>query len=179
MDDLPKTYQSRTDAKLRYAKVHLEELELLPSLSGSDFDRAHQESFLFHLFGARDAFLIELNHYYQCRLPVESLSQGKIRNALKERGESSPELAALYDLEQTQESWLSQAKAMRDHSTHIHGVPRVFHVGGEEDGKVQLRNPRTKRLTENHVIPEFRIWLQEMHNFLNSCRQSAMTSNGF
>jgi hypothetical protein len=64
LDKTAKSLQARTDAKLRYAKIHLDELAALPIRNGGDFDRAHQESFLFHLFGARDAFLAELNHYY-------------------------------------------------------------------------------------------------------------------
>lgn len=50
--------RARTDAKLRFAEVHLKELLALPRLSGDDFDRAHQESYLYHLIGAKDAFLL-------------------------------------------------------------------------------------------------------------------------
>ena len=59
-----KPLRVRVDSKLRFAEIHLEELRELEAktpLGGSDFDRAHQESFLFHLFSAKDAFLIELN----------------------------------------------------------------------------------------------------------------------
>lgn len=47
MDEKTKSLQARTDAELRYAKIHLDELASLASLSGDDFDRAHQESFCF------------------------------------------------------------------------------------------------------------------------------------
>ena len=56
--------QERSNAKLRYAAVHLDELKSIEQLGGDDYDRAHQESFLYHLMGAKDAFLIELNTYY-------------------------------------------------------------------------------------------------------------------
>jgi hypothetical protein len=84
-DNIGKSLQARTDAKLRYAKIHLDELAALPIRNGDDFDRAHQESFLFHLFGVRDAFLAELNHYYRCGLPQHDLTVGKLRNVLKAR----------------------------------------------------------------------------------------------
>ena len=84
-DNIGKSLQARTDAKLRYAKIHLDELATLPIRNGDDFDRAHQESFLFHLFGVRDAFLAELNHYYRCGLPQHDLTVGKLRNVLKAR----------------------------------------------------------------------------------------------
>jgi hypothetical protein len=49
-------YQERTDAKLRYATVHLDELKARSEpWNGDDWERAHYESFFFHLFGARDA----------------------------------------------------------------------------------------------------------------------------
>ena len=38
--------RSRTDAKIRYAQVHIEELKEKGILGGDDFDRADQESFL-------------------------------------------------------------------------------------------------------------------------------------
>jgi len=53
-----KNVQERTNAKLRYARLHLEELRSYRRKgSGDDFERSHQEAFLFHLFGTRDAFL--------------------------------------------------------------------------------------------------------------------------
>lgn len=45
--------RARADAKLRYAEIHLDELKAIDRLGGSEFDRAHQESFLFHLLGPR------------------------------------------------------------------------------------------------------------------------------
>src|SRR5437588_12950098 len=92
--------QERTDAKLRYANVHLREIEALPGLTGDDFDRAHQESFLFHLMGAMDAFLAEINCCYGCNLADDGISPGKLREAItKIKGENSPELKELYQLE--------------------------------------------------------------------------------
>src|SRR5437588_12646140 len=92
--------RERTEAKLRYARVHLDELKSQGLPGGSDFDKAHQESFLFHLLGARDAFLGELNHHYGAGLAPDALSPGKIRDALNARSIRSPELRTLYELEQ-------------------------------------------------------------------------------
>ena len=174
MDEQTKSLQERTDAKLRYAKVHLDELVSMASLNGDDFDRAHQESFLFHLYGARDAFLIELNHYYGVGLPIENLSPGRLREALKQRGIQSSELVSLFALEQDDSSWFRQTKDMRDHSAHVQGVPRTFFVGGEDDGKVKLKNPRTGALTEGHFLDEFREWLEQMCALIEKLRQSAL-----
>ena len=49
----------RADMQIRYAHLVLQELTIrersLGVASGDDFDRSHEESFLFHLFGALDA----------------------------------------------------------------------------------------------------------------------------
>jgi hypothetical protein len=169
-----KVLQERTDAKLRYAQVHLNELKQQGSLSGNDFDKAHQESFLFHLFGARDALLAELNHYYGANLASDTLSSGKLREALRKQGAQSPELGALYELEQDEQSWFRQTKDMRDHSTHIQGVGRHYYLGGEDDGKVKLKNPRTGALTARDLREEFDGWLIHMTTLVQTLRKSAL-----
>src|SRR5271157_2334472 len=115
MDNL----QARTEAKLRYAEVHLVEIEQMPRRNGDDFDRAHQESFLFHLKGSLEAFLAEINCYYACNLPDGDITPGSLRKVIKAgKGDNAPELKELYTIENLQGSWLSHANAMRDHSTH-------------------------------------------------------------
>jgi len=174
-DKTTKSLQGRTDSKLRYAGIHLGELKSQGPPSGDDFDKAHQESFLYHLFGTRDAFLAELNHYYRAGVPHDSLSLGKIRNALKKRGITSSELRTLYKLEQDKLSWYCNAKDMRDHSTHVQGAPRTYSVGGENHQKVKLKNPETGLLTESHFILEFDDWLHKMKALVLSLRESALS----
>jgi hypothetical protein len=170
-----KALQERTDAKLRYAAVHLDELRKYGPPDGSDFDRAHQESFLFHLLSAREAFLAELNHYYGAGLRPDELSLGAIWKALEKRGVKSAEIGALYELEQNESSWFATAKTMREHSYHVQGVPRQFFIGGEDHQKVKLKHPRTGQLTERHFILEFEDWLRSMSELLLSLRKSALS----
>lgn len=169
--------RARTEAKLRYAEVHLNELRALPGLGGNDFDRAHQESFLYHLLGAKDAFLLELNIYYGCNLPPDGVSPGKLRNAIEGKNRKCTELVELKQLESDPTSWLSHAKQMRDHSTHVGGVPRAFHVGGQDDGKVWLRNPKTVEEVKRHFVEEFTDWLLQMKDLLEKLRESAIQAN--
>jgi hypothetical protein len=174
MDDrLAKSLQERTDAKLRYARIHLDELKAQGPPDGGDFDRAQQESFLFHLLGTADAFLTELCHYYRIVVPG-AVSPGKIRAALKARGMSSLELRALHELEQDPTSWYSQAKDMRNHSTHIQGVGRAYFLGGENHQKVKLKHPSTGVLTDDHFILEFENWTNLMESLVFSLRKSAL-----
>lgn len=174
MNEARSAHEERTAAKLRYAKVHLDELAALDSLRGDDYDRAHQESYLFHLLGARDAFLIELSHFYGSGLPDENLSSGRLRKALEKEEIRSAELTELFELENEDASWFRQAKDMRDLSAHVQGVPRTFHCGGEEHGQVKLKNPRTGAMTGGHFLDEFELWFEQMVSLIRRLRQSAV-----
>jgi hypothetical protein len=169
--------QARTDSKLRYAQLHLDELKERSISHGDDFDRAHQESFLYHLIGAKDSFLIELNTYYKTGLVEQEISMGKIREALNKRGRKSLELKELYELEIDDNSWFSHAKAIRDHSTHVSNVPRHFHIGGVNDNLVFISNPKTGKVIKRHIIDEFSDWLTLMNETLKRLRTTAITTN--
>jgi hypothetical protein len=180
LTDAIRALQSRTDSKIGYAEIHLEELRQLGHPDGSEFDRAHQESFLLHLLGTRDALLAELNEYYSVGLPAQDLTQGKLRHALKKAGKTSEELARLYKLEEDNTSWYSVAKTMRDHTTHVGGVPRAFYLdlGGEHHRKVKLKHPTTGQIFDEHFPDTFDRWLKEMRVLVGELRASAMKGCG-
>lgn len=178
MDDQTlQNIKERTNAKLRYAKIYLDELKSLGIIGGSDSDRAHQESFIYHLLGAKAAFIVELNYYYQTNLSTDDLTAGKLRNALKVIGKRSPELSKLYLLESDENSWISHAKEIRDHATHVSNVSRAYHLGGENDQKVFLKNPKTSKQIEQHFVDLFSEWLELMTRLLDNLRFSALQNN--
>ncbi|HQQ93161.1 MAG TPA: hypothetical protein PLQ93_01295 [Bacteroidia bacterium] len=167
--------QYRVNSKLRYAKLHLGELLQKGTAGGDDFDRAHQESFLFHLIGVKDAFVIELCKYYGIACEGEKVSAGWLRKKLADRGLVSTELTELYTLENDENSWLSNAKSIRDYSMHVSNVPRHFHAGGENEHKVIISVPRTGKKTEQHINDDFQIWLNNMHELIGRLRHSALS----
>jgi len=172
-----KNLRARADAKLVYAQIHLDLLRERGGNGGADFDRAVEESILFHLLGAKEAFLVELNAYYNCGLPAEAISPGNLRKVFSDRGAQCSELAELYKLESNPESWLAHAKQMRDHSAHVGGIPRAFHMGGEDHGKVFLRNPDTGAHVETHAPEALASWLECMRSVLEKLRASAIAAN--
>ena len=91
--------KSRTDSKLRYAAIHVEELRHQPAGRGHDFERSHQEAFLAQLFGAYAALLQELNVDLRCDLPPEQVTLGSMYQHLKREGRSSSALRELYLLD--------------------------------------------------------------------------------
>jgi hypothetical protein len=161
--------QSRTDAKLSYAEVHLRELEGCER-RGDTYDRAHQESFLFHLFGVRDAFLQELNVRYALGLPLNGVTLNTITNRVREKGVLVPALDALVKLENDAGSWLSAAKELRDYSTHRHGVPRTYYVGGDHHGETHLRNTKSGALIEQDFVQLYRTWHANMGALVHELR---------
>jgi hypothetical protein len=169
--------RARADAKLRYARIHLDLLHERGGNGGADFDRAVEESILFHLLGAKEAFLLELNAYYGCGLATEAVSPGKLREVFTSRSVTCQELAELHQLESDPNSWLAQVKQMRDHCAHISGVPRAFHIGGQNDGKVFLRNPRTGIHVEVHAPVALSEWIESMGRLLERLRASAIATN--
>jgi len=143
--------RERTDAKLKYAAIHLDELKMYRGIAradGSDWERAHQESFLFHLFGIRDALLQEINLFHGCGLMPRDARKHRLRARLTEMCFQSQAFRTLARLESMKSSWISIASRMRHTFTHQKGVPRKFHVGGEEDGCVHLRHPSIDELKQ-------------------------------
>ena len=181
--------QNRTDAKLRYAYVYLEELKTRIPPNGSDADKAHQESFLIHFLGAIDALLKELKYYYPATVPPKGLSFSKRKKSLKKKGVEYPELKILFEtikialirkkaeglelqilnkLNKIIDTWYPQAKVMRNHSAHNQGVLRGYYMSG----KVELKDPETGVMTGRHFIDEFEDWHTDLKALTQIFRRS-------
>ena len=167
--------RTRTDAKLRYAEIHLEELRACGQ-GGNDFERAHMESYFYHLIGSRDAFLVELIEYYSLG-PINHIGLDSVKRALREQQKQSAELDELYFLDREDESgWFRRAKTWRDHLTHVGPIRHHFtlHVG-HGAGEVQLQDPITGDRVERRLIGD---WLNDMNKLLERLRESAIQSTG-
>jgi hypothetical protein len=162
--------EGRTNAKLKYAKLHLEELEK-NWIPGSDFERAHQESFLFHLIGALDSFYQELNEYYELRIELSKVTLKTLNKELRKKGIESIALNEIKRLSDDADSWLSQAMEIRNHGTHRSNVPRIFYQGGPQHGKMCLRNPKTGGEIEKDCKELMYEWLEKMVKMILRFRQ--------
>jgi len=168
-----KNAQDRTDAKMRFSRLHLDELlHYTRKGSGDDFDRSHTESFLFQLIGVRDAFLQELNLHYKCKLELHKVSINSLRGYFRKNGTKCDELEELRTLEDKKDSWLYAAIEMRNHSTHRRSVSREFYVGGSEDGQVHLINPGTNESLGEDYASTFQMWCREMEQLVETLRDS-------
>jgi hypothetical protein len=170
------TLRSRTDTKLNYAQIHVEELREQPPAAGRGhaFERAHQEACLAQLFGAYAALLQELNADLNCGLAPEDVTLGNMREELKKRGRSSLALKHLYCLDQDQTSWFHKAKVARDHTTHIGGIPLSHYVGGQDNGVTALRNPKTTAVLQGDATDTLAGWVLEMERLVQRIRYAAV-----
>ncbi len=179
MQDLT-PYTQRTEAKFGFARVHLDELRAYRGRgSGDAFERSHQESFLFHLLGALDAFYQELNVCYGCNLSLEDVNPKSLWSQLQSRGLTSPELKEIKKLGGDPTSWLGKAKEMRNRWMHRQDIARVFHVGGEMNGQVRLKHPKSGQEADGQEADkdypdEFESWYRDMQSLLSRLRASAV-----
>ena len=165
---------TRTAVKLRYAGVHLEELRmkrlLARAVDGDAWEKAHQESFLFHLFGVRDVLLQEVNIFHSAGLSMQNVRKHDLVERLESMGTSSAALSVLVKLEDDKTSWLSIAGRFRHRFTHQDDVPRQYVIDGANNDPVFLRDPRTGDLIETDFVKLFGEWLEKMEALAKEMR---------
>jgi hypothetical protein len=165
--------RERTDHKSRYAGVHLAELmaqRLLQKAQGTDWERAHQESFLYHLLGVRDALLQEINLFHVCGLSMDQVRKQALVARLGKQGANSPALDTLLALEADAKSWLSIAGRLRHFSTHQKNVPQQYYVGGDRHDRIFLRDPLGGEPIEIDYVEMFSQWLENMRQLVTQVR---------
>lgn len=163
----------RTEQKLLYATFYIEEITGLTGPLGQPLQRAHMESYFFHLLGALDSFLGELNFYYDCGLSDCNLSVGNIRENLKSRGLPYGEVSEIYLLQHDPHSWLSSAKRLRDHCTHISGISMAMNWGGDHDGELHIIDPRSKDAIKKPLVSAVTDFHMAMVDFIDRLRSTA------
>ncbi len=164
----------RTEQKLRFAQIALNELHGHPSRhTGDDFERSHHEAFLFHFYGAIDAFLQELNLLYDCGLKLDEVSRRSLKDRLSSVGKHCPELDEISQLEATGESFLALAKAMRHYATHRGGLPMAHYFNGPSN----IVHPVTREEFKLDSLDLLGGWLQELTALLGRLRASAAMCN--
>jgi len=163
--------QYRTESKLLYARIHLDELKNnTEKWRASNFSRAHIESFIFHLFGARDALLQEMNIYYDCKLDIKNVTDEKLEKHFKKSRIQCHELQELVTLERDNGSWLYIAKDMRNHITHRDCVTFGFFAGGKEDRQVHLHRPKSQASLDEDYLETFEKWYNNMCQLIDTLR---------
>jgi hypothetical protein len=136
--------QSRTERKLKYAEIHIAELrEYAHATSNDDWENAHQESCFYHLAGAVEAILHEINDGHSLEIPLEKVSWSSVGNALAKAQRASPALQHLSALRNSKGSWLAQLFEWRNHGTHRRRVNKIVNLSTVGNVDNEFLDPRT------------------------------------
>lgn len=138
--------QHRTGQKLRYAQIHLDELiEYRQATSNDEWENAHQESFFYHLAGALDAFLHEINDAYSLGLELNAVRFEDVEKRLKTVQQPSPAFDLLEKLWKDKMGWLFLLRSWRNHGTHRGRVAKRVNMSNWQRVDNEFTVPETGR----------------------------------
>jgi hypothetical protein len=122
---MPSQQIHRSDQKLRYARIQIEELgTYLKAGSNDEWENSHQESVFYHLVGSAESLLHEINKGYSLGLDLKQVKMSVIECALSKNGQSSPAFDHWKALREDVSSWLSLLFRWRNHGTHRQRVSK-------------------------------------------------------
>jgi len=162
--------KGRTDAKIRYAEAMLRDLQERPGAEGDDFQRAREEAFVFHLHGAIDAFLHEINDHHGCGLAANQVTLFGLEHWFVGSGGISPVLQEIRRMLVDDQTALGRVRVWRHEATHRGGTPRTFYKGGAEDGQRRLKDPTTGDPSGKSMLEEFAEAASEMRTTIRRLR---------
>jgi hypothetical protein len=166
----------RTEAKLRFAALSLHELNGDEGLHGDDFQRSHEENFLFHLYGVIDAFLHEINEHHRCGLAANKVTIERLEKALAPKKRTSAQLDEIKSLGGDVANVVARIEEWRHSSMHRGGPQRLFFVGGEEHGRRRFTVPGTTTPASKHIPDEFADALDEVRSLIKRLRADLIAS---
>lgn len=135
----------RTDEKIVYARVHIDELEGYAGATSNDaWENAHQESSFYHLAGAVEGLLQEINEGHALGLGLRDVTWNSVRDALSGSGKQSVAFDELQRLRYDPTSWLAQLFEWRNHGTHRQRVGKLISITiGQLPHENEFKDPRT------------------------------------
>ncbi|MGB0467443.1 MAG: DUF6586 family protein [Pontibacterium sp.] len=164
-------YLARTNQKLTFARIHIEALKSAQSSTGWSkhaLIESYNESVLFHMASAYDAFLREVAELY--RFDTEALvGYRSLMAQFEATGLEGAELNELGLLEKNQSSWLHKMLAAYEacwHGTNKRGT--VTEVSSVSEIHVVQVNP--DHAEDGQIVTEYEDWLKEMSALVERLR---------
>ena len=163
----------RTEQKLRYARIHLQELEDYENKhSNDDWENAHQDSFFYHLAGSVEGILHEINAGYCLELKLTNVSTKSVERALKKS--TSPAFNEIAKLRNDTTSWLAQLYVWRNHGTHRNRVPKIVQLSTCSNPDNEFKDPRTgqpsKAFSGLGCVDTLRRLVDNVRSLIGHCR---------
>ena len=151
------SFEDRTESKLRFAELHLKEIIDSDSRgSGDDFEISHEESCLFHIIGAKDSFLQEINDFHNLGIDIGDVKEKTIKKYLKKKSLKCKAFDKLKTLRDNPKSWYYIVINYRNVGTHRYRIPRVFKQVINGPRTVSYKNPPVAKSSPlNQDIPDY------------------------
>jgi len=164
-----------TDSKLRYSQIYLDELKN-PEIAGSDTEKAHQQSFLFHLNSVVDAFLAELNEIYSLGIKEKNLGLESLKNAKSDSKKPIKEAIKIGKL-LGKKNWLTELKSFNPQVKQVAKKAKKTKAKTQEDPSNLVE--QISQIPTNPVLEKFEEWQSKMRKLLTELRESALHSSGY
>ena len=162
-----------TDSKLRYAQLYLDELKN-PEIIGSEMEKAHKESFAFHLNGTVDAFLAEINEIYDLGIKAKNLSIESLKAAKSSSKKPIEEVKKLTKL-MGKKHWIHELKIFNPNPVPADKKDK------KAKGKVKFETgnllEQIGQIETNPVVDKFEEWHTKMGKLILDLRESAIHSS--
>lgn len=167
----------RTDQKLRYAHLTITELDEHRSAGSNDeWTNAHQEAVFYHLVGAIEGLLHEINDAYGLDLAASQVRWDQVSSKIVRSGLTSTAFEELESLRNDANSWLAQLYVWRNHGAHRARVSKVVYLsaGKAPEAEDQFRDPRTGQVQT--IYPELgchgvlRVLTKKTEELIGRCR---------
>lgn len=163
-----------TDSKLRYSQLYLDELKN-PKIASSEGEKAHQQSFLFHLNGVVDAFYAELNEIYSLGIKDKKISLESLKNAKSDSKKSIKEAKKISKL-LGKKNWLAEVKSFNPQLPQIN--KKAKKIKGKTKEEPSSLVEQINQSPSNPVLEKFEEWQAKMRKLVSELRESALHANG-
>ena len=161
-----------TESRLNYAKLYLEELKN-PTIYGSEIEKAHQYSFLFHLKGVVDAFLVEINEIYGLGLKKKHLTIDSLRVSKSDSKKPIKEGKKLSKLME-KDNWLSELKTFDPLKVN----PEKKSKKSKDKDESSTLEEEKSAIQVTSVLEKFEEWHSKMEKLITELRESALEASG-
>jgi hypothetical protein len=165
-------YLARTNQKLSFARIHLDQLKRAQSDTSWNkhaLIESYNESVLFHLTSAYDAFLREIAELY--KVDTETLSGYRSLAAeLDKTGVESPEIAQLSSLEADNKGWLH--KLMSAYEACWHGSDKQSQPTETSSvSEIHVLQVNPDHAEDGEIIDEYETWFESLSELINRLRE--------
>ncbi|WP_286237733.1 DUF6586 family protein [Neptuniibacter halophilus] len=165
-------YLARTNQKLAFTRIHLDQLKRAQddtSWSKHALIESYNESVLFHMASAYDAFLREIAELY--RVDTESLDGYRSLAAeLEATGVESPELKQLSLLEADEAGWLH--KLMSAYEACWHGSDKQAALTETNSlSEIHVLQVNPDHAEDKAIVAEYEMWFTALSELVNRLRE--------